>query len=234
MAAMYSQWRCQAATAAVLIFLLALNGCSGNKRKEEDRSRAAKGIEIAADTGLSVERVETLQDEKVDELFYDDGIIDQRNSPWSEQAGGQLAVCFTPNSYPATIRNVRFFVGGNGVPMKAFRVHVYPGAGSTGPLEEDLLDVQILAAASYGNQWIEVDLSEYGISIAEGDFFIAMEWLTPPGNYGMEAQMLGADTSDPSRRSWWKHRPDSDWVRIEEISDAGDRDLMIRAAVAVD
>jgi hypothetical protein len=60
-----------------------------------------------------------------------------------------------------------------------------------------------------------------------------MEWITPPGNYGTRAQMLGADTSGPDRRSWWKHYPDSEWVRIEEISDSGDRDLMIRATVLI-
>jgi hypothetical protein len=234
---MSSHWSVQAA-AAVMIFLLGLNGCGEKERKiDEDRSSTAGGIESQVDSGLAVEQTEISTDQGLDEptseeLFYDDGAIDQRNSPWSEQAGGQLAVCFTPDSYPVTVRRVRFFVGGNGIPMKAFRVHVYSGDRSAGPVEQDLLEVEIVAAASYGNQWVEVDLSSHRITIPEGDFFVAMEWLTPPGNHGMEAQLLGADTSDPSRRSWWKHRPDSDWVRIEEISDVGDRDLMIRATVA--
>ncbi len=221
----------------VFIVVLALSfGCGKNEQREEDRSSAADRVEEAAGTGLARDTSETpgsreSADSLAMELFYDDGTIDQRNSPWSEEAGGQLAVCFTPDSYPVTIRRVRFFVGGNGLPMKAFRVRVYPGSSSSGPVEDDLLEAEILAAASYGNQWVEVDLSEYRITIYEGDFFVAMEWLTPPGNYGMYAQLLGADTSEPSGRSWWKHRPGAGWVRIEEISDAGDRDLMIRATV---
>jgi hypothetical protein len=224
--------------AIVVILLLVWTGCGGNERRtEEEQANTADVIEAAADTTVIPLQTESTpgQDAEeltVEELFYDDGTIDQRNSPWSEQAGGQLAVCFTPRSYPVTVRRVRFFVGGNGIPMKAFRVRLYPGDGSTGPVERDLLDAEIVAAASYGNQWVEIDLSAHGIAIPEGDFFVAMEWITAPGDYGTRAQLLGADTSDPSRRSWWKHRPDSDWVRIEEISDTGDRDLMIRARVA--
>ena len=165
------------------------------------------------------------------ELFYDDGVIDQRNSPWSERTGGQLAVAFTPASYPVTIEKVSFYVGANGIPTKAFRVRVYPGDRADGPREQDLLDTEVVAAADHANQWVVVDMTAHDIIITEGDFFVAMEWLTPPGNYGTRAQMLGADTTDPDRRSWWKHYPDSDWVRIEEISDDGDRDLMIRATV---
>ena len=165
------------------------------------------------------------------ELFYDDGEIDQRNSPWSERAGGQLAVAFTPAAYPVSIGKVSFYVGANGIPTKAFHVRVYSGDRVNGPHEQDLLDVEIVASADHANQWVVIDMTVYGITITEGDFFVAMEWLTPPGNYGTRAQMLGADTTDPDRRSWWKHNPDSDWVRIEEISDTGDRDLMIRATV---
>ncbi len=218
----------------IIALLVVCSGCGGGER--EDRSRTEHGVEEANDTGIAGDTSGTRsplesEDSTAVELFYDDGSIDQRNSPWSEEAGGQLAVCFTPDAYPAFIRSVRFFVGGHGLPMKTFRVHVYPGSVAEGPVEDDLLKTEILAAARYGNQWVEVDLVPYRITIPEGDFFVAMEWLTPPGNYGMEAQLLGADTSDPSRRSWWKHRPGSGWVRIEEISDTGDRDLMIRATV---
>jgi hypothetical protein len=221
----------------LLVLPLVLSfGCGKDERREDDRSGAWSEVEEAADSGQVGDTLETrsLPESAVSrgtELFYDDGSIDQRNSPWSEEAGGQLAVRFTPDSYPADLRGVRFFVGGHGLPMKAFRVRVYPGSASSGPAEDDLLETEILAAASYGNQWVEVDLTRYAIVITDGDFFVAMEWLTPPGNYGTGAQMLGADTSDPSGRSWWKHRPGSDWVRIEEISDTGDRDLMIRATV---
>jgi len=237
---MLYSWKTSAATAGVIILLLLSTGCGGDERRtEDDRSNAAGGMEANRDTVTAAGEIERSPDLDMaelptEELFYDDGIIDQRNSPWSDQTGGELAVAFTPSSYPVRVRTVRFFVGGNGVPMKAFRVHVYPGDRSTGPVAPDLLEVEIMAAASYGNQWVEIDLPDNGISIFEGDFFVAMEWMTAPGDNGMNVQLLGADTSEPDRRSWWKHYPDSDWVRIEEISDVGDRDLMIRATVVIE
>jgi hypothetical protein len=236
MVAMYFRFRETAAMISICAVLLLSIGCG---RDREDDSEAVRvEAETALDTistgNTEVARADLEVEElPTEELFYDDGEIDQRNSPWSEQAGGQIAVAFTPGSYPVTIHRVRFFVGSNGIPTKAFRVRVYPGDGSTGPVEEDLLEAEVVAAASYADQWVEVDLSTYGITVSEGDFFVAMEWITPPGNYGTRAQMLGADTSGPDRRSWWKHYPDSEWVRIEEISDSGDRDLMIRATVLI-
>ena len=227
------------AAAGITALLLLSAGCGGGERGTEDAPErtavdAGSGTDTIVDSGITDSSSEQdIEGKTVEELFYDDGVIDQRNSPWSDREGGQLAVCFTPSSHPVTIESVRFFVGGHGIPMKTFRVRVYRGDVSSGPVEMDLLETEIVAAASYGNQWVEIDLSAQGIIIPNGDFFVAMEWLTAPGDNGTRAQLLGADTSDPSRRSWWKHTPDSGWVRIEEISDSGDRDLMIRAKVAV-
>lgn len=236
---MFSSIRSVAALAVVLVALLLQAGCCKDEREiEAGRGTSREAAGTALDTGdVESEEKSTpdpdMEEYIVEELAYDDGEIDQRNSPWSEQSGGQLAVAFTPSSYPATIQKVSFFIGSSGVPTKTFRVRIYQGDLSTGPVEQDLLDTAVLAAAGYADQWVVLDLSAHGIMIPEGDFFVAMEWITPPGNYGTRAQKLGADTSGPDRRSWWKHYPDSDWVRIEEISDSGDRDLMIRATVLV-
>ena len=234
---MYSRCGFQATLAVIAILLLVSIGCGKEEpRTEGAREGEAGAIETKIDASVVAGKEETqaapdTTELSMEELLYDDGEIDQRNSPWSEQAGGQVAVAFTPSSYPVTIQKVSFFIGSNGIPTKTFRVRIYDGDRETGPVEEDLLEVEIVAVASYANQWVKIDLHEHGINIPEGDFFVAMEWLTPPGNYGTRAQMLGSDSSGPDRRSWWKHYPDSDWVRIEEISDSGDRDLMIRATV---
>ena len=236
---MHSSCKFQVALAVMAILLLVSIGCGKEEQGEEEAREVETGaIETNIDASVAESKEETPTDPdttelSTEELFYDDGEIDQRNSPWSEQAGGQVAVAFTPDSYPVTIQKVRFYIGSNGIPTKAFRVRIYPGDRMTGPVEQDLLEVKVMAVASYADQWVEINLSEYGITVPEGDFFVAMEWLTPPGNYGTRAQMLGADTSEPDRRSWWKHYPDSDWVRIEKISDSGDRDLMIRATVII-
>jgi len=167
------------------------------------------------------------------ELHYDDGLPESQNSPWSVEPGGQLAVVFTPPSHPARLTKVRFLVGINGIPTAEFRVRVFGCRADGGPDESrDLLSAALTASAPFGNKWADVDLSGHGIVIPEGDFCVSMEWLTPPGLNGVNAQFLGVDISAPDGRSWWKTDRLSPWERIGEVSDLGDRDVMIRATVA--
>jgi hypothetical protein len=166
------------------------------------------------------------------ELYHDDGSCDQNNSPWGYESGGQLAVVFSPPFYPARLIGARFFVSASGKPHTPFRVRVYEGNFADGPRGGGLLTSEVAASAASGYRWVDVDLSAQDITIGGGDFCIAMEWLVEPGNMGRNAQFLCADTSQPDRRSWWKHTPDSEWKRIERIAGKGDRDLMIRAVVS--
>jgi len=167
-----------------------------------------------------------------EEIIYDDGIPESQHSPWWDKPGGQLAVVFTPTFYPAVLSKVRFLVGISGVPTTEFRVRVFGGTVSDGPDESlDLLKSDVTASAEFGNKWVEVDLSGQNIIITSGDFCVSMEWLTPPGDYGRNAQSIGVDYSRPDRRSWWKTDSVSRWKRIEEVANIGDRDVMIRATV---
>jgi hypothetical protein len=168
-----------------------------------------------------------------EEIFFDDGSNEGNHSPWSDETGGQLAVVFTPPFYPAILKKVRFFVGTGGIPTTPFRVRVYAATVSSGPDDKDLLTSKVLASAeaSFGHEWVEVDLSNQNIIFTSGDFCVAMEWLTAPGNMGSDAQFIGADYAKPDRRSWWKTHASSGWKRIEEVADEGDRDVMIRTTV---
>jgi hypothetical protein len=168
------------------------------------------------------------------EIIYDDNIMDGNHSPWSDQTGGQLAVVFTPEFYPAALKKVRFFVSHPGVPTAEFGVRVYSGSIEDGPDDNDLLKSEVTGSAEavMGLEWVEVDLSDHNIQFTSGDFFVAMEWLTPPGISGDNAQFIGVDYSQPDRRSWWKTDLSSPWKRIEEIEYDIDRDVMIRATVS--
>ena len=213
------------AASALLIAIISISGCA--EKKPEPQDTPSRGASNGPGTDVSSMKY-TVNGE---EIFYDDGVPEQSNSPWSVEPGGRLAVAFTPSSYPVKLAGARFLISAGGMPKTEFRVRVYGGTAEDGPHNGDLLTGEVTASAEYINQWVDVDLSPFGIVIEEGDFFVAMEWLTAPGDDGGLAQSLGADTSRPDRRSWWKHTPGSEWVRIEEISDTGDRDLMIRAHV---
>ena len=200
----------------IFIFVWTFSGCGNSGRNSGNSINPAEAMKAAPD-----------------EMAYDDGLPEAQHSPWWDKPGGQLAVVFTPATYPAVLTKVRFLVGIDGVPTTEFRVRVFGGSVSEGPDESrDLLASEVRTSAPFGNKWVEVDLSDRNIMITSGDFCVSMEWLTPAGDHGAKAQLLGADYSKPDRRSWWKTDSISPWVRIEDVANVGDRDLMIRATIA--
>jgi len=198
----------------IIVLLFALSGC---RESSQNSPEAVMQADVVKDG---------------EEIFYDDGLPEGQHSPWTDDTGGQLAVVFTPGFYPAVLTKVRFLVGINGIPSTEFRVRVFAATVSEGPDEnQDLLASEVIASAPFGNRWVEVDLSDQNIIIDSGDFSVAMEWLTPPGVHGENAQFIGVDYGKPDRRSWWKTDFHSVWERIEEVANVGDRDVMIRATI---
>ncbi len=204
-----------AAGLGAIVLIFALSGCGKSGQSTPDSVLQADAVKKDGQ-----------------EIFYDDGLPEAQHSPWTDETGGQLAVVFTPTFYPAALIKVRFLVGINGVPSTEFRVRVFGATVSGGPDEnQDLLSSEMTASAPFGNKWIEVDLSDQDVIITGGDFSVAMEWLTPPGVHGENAQFIGVDYGKPDRRSWWKTDFRSGWERIEEVANVGDRDVMIRATI---
>ncbi|TEU04520.1 MAG: hypothetical protein E3J22_06975 [Candidatus Aminicenantes bacterium] len=200
---------------AIIALLWILSGCGNSNQKSADTVAQADAVKMDRE-----------------EIIYDDGIPESQHSPWWDKPGGQLAVVFTPTFYPAVLTKVRFLVGISGIPTTEFRVRVFGGTVSDGPDESlDLLKSEVTASAEFGNKWVEIDLSGQNIIITSGDFCVSMEWLTPPGDYGRNAQSIGVDYSKPDGRSWWKTDFVSRWERIEEVANIGDRDVMIRATI---
>jgi hypothetical protein len=165
------------------------------------------------------------------ELAYENGDPVNNNAPWSDEAGGQVAVRFTPPAGEAKLIKVGFFVAASGVPEREFGVRVYRADSHGVPDSTDLLGLGVTAAAdAKGDEWVWVDLATREISVSGGDFFVAMEWLTPPGDHGRDAQFIATNPLKPTGRSWWRHVPARPWVPISDIG-PGDRDLLIRAVV---
>lgn len=200
---------------AIIVLLWTLSSCGNSDQ-------------ISSEAAVPANAVNT----NGEEIFYDDGIPEAQHSPWYDTPGGQLAVVFTPEFYPAVLTKVRFLVGISGIPTSEFRVRVFEGTVSDGPDEtHDLLKSEVTASAEFGNKWVDVDILDQNIVIPSGDFCVSMEWLTPPGEHGGNAQFIGVDYSKPDGRSWWKTDSGSRWQRIGDVANVGDRDVMIRATV---
>lgn len=163
------------------------------------------------------------------ELAYDDGSVEENDSPWSNSPGGQIAVCFTAPSAQVTIASVRYYVTSMAKPQTVFGVRAYESSPGTGPGQEIALAAPITAAAVGGDEWVTVDLVRT-VASSSKDFCLSMEWLTAPGLTGADAQFLGIDKSAPDARTWWKTGPTS-WTKTANIGTGGDRDAMIRATV---
>jgi hypothetical protein len=206
-----------AGVAAIWVLWMA-GGCEGTGRREQGETAAHRNArESKADSGTI-------------ELRYDDGSVDSRNSPWGDEPGGQVGVRFSPPLYPVAIERVGFFICYGSPYETEFRVRVYRGDRDGGPERDGLLAEPVTAAATAGDEWLWVDVSQAMLKIDSGDFFVCMEWLTPPGDDGSEAQMIGADETNPVDRSWWRHKSNRTWVPAGRVGSI-DRNLMIRAVV---
>ncbi|MGD9972827.1 MAG: DUF1566 domain-containing protein [Desulfatirhabdiaceae bacterium] len=159
------------------------------------------------------------------EIGYDDGSCDMTTSPWSNEIGSEIAVRFTPASYPVKIASAKFYVPNWRETTTPFEVRVYQ-ANSSGYPGTRLDAGNVTAAATTGNEWVEVDLSSQNIAITEGCFLVSMYWKKAPGSTGQYAQYSCADTTPPiSGRTYWKHGASGYW------SAPADKNNMIRATV---
>lgn len=159
-------------------------------------------------------------------LSYDDNSSEIGIYPWMDIVGVEVAVKFTPTDYPTKITKARFYVTDQCHYSTEFAVKIYSIDPDTNGPGTSLLNIQVTAQATTGNEWVEVNLEKYNIRIADGDFFIAMEWLTSPGTDNWSeslgpndalAQLIGCDTSTPMGRSWINfHESHVTWHEYKE------------------
>jgi len=152
------------------------------------------------------------------------GVITGR-SPWSRMPGSEIAVRFTPKSYPARLSKIRFYVTSTAKPWTRFEVRIYDDDNDGEPGSR-LNRGRIFSAGKLGEEWIELDVSEQNIVISEGDFFVSMVWTTAPGRRGKNAQFLGAvDNKLIPGRTYFKFGVDGEWIL------KNDKNCMVQAFV---
>jgi hypothetical protein len=107
------------------------------------------------------------------------------------------------------ILTARYYATGGG--SLVFRAHVFGSDGITPLLPSSIL----VSPSSFG--WVDVDLSSYDIFVS-GDFYIAMEQLTPP------FPAVGIESIDPPSKRSFSGEPGS-WILQDTY------DMLIRAEV---
>lgn len=142
----------------------------------EDESNAPESV-------CAMPEAQTIYD-----MVYDDG-----TSETSINAGNSnfLAVKFTPNGYPVDLYRASFWcVGtGNGVGF----VNVWDDDGDSGG--PGTLLIENLPTTFAGGVWTPVSLSNYGVIISEGSFYIG--WMETP-----QTPPVGVDSDSPSTNSF--------------------------------
>lgn len=152
------------------------------------------------------------------EILYDDG-KEEELALWAEP-GGENAVKFTPEGYPATVIGGKLYVGNGSFPAgnwlgSPLSVKIYDDDGPNG-LPGTLLDEINITVDNY--EWIE--FWELEANIGEGDFYISMKQ-----EQAAPAAPLGVDYSHPVVYRSFSRMPEGEWASSVY------QDFMIRAYV---
>ena len=158
-------------------------------------------------------------DRLLDQIIYDDAVAE--NAYYMFDALNGFAVRFTPSSYPIDIISARFCFWPENCTHREFAVYVYDDDGTDGEPDTPLGGPIYYNATEWG--WCTVDLTELGITIAEGDFYILYQQLVD----GPDCEALCYDCTSPLEGRSWDYDGTSDkWYLWGE-----DEDYMIRCVV---
>ncbi len=152
------------------------------------------------------------------EILYDDG-KEEELALWAEP-GGENAVKFTPEGYPATVIGGKLYVGNGSFPAgnwlgSPLSVKIYDDDGPNG-FPGTLLDEINITVDNY--EWIE--FWELEANIGEGDFYISMKQ-----EQAAPAAPLGVDYSHPVVYRSFSRMPEGEWTSSVY------QDFMLRAYV---
>lgn len=156
------------------------------------------------------------------EIIYEDGTAEDY-FVWA-LPGGQSAVRFTPETYPATVVGGRIYVGDEslfpGVHFlnTEFVAMVLDDDGTNG-LPGTVLDSITLTINNFG--WIDF-FGEFDVEVTEGDFYLSIMQLNNP----QQANPVGVDTVSPTANRSYTKEVGLNW----ETSPY--QDFMIRAYVS--
>ena len=139
------------------------------------------------------------------ELIYDDGSAE--TAYVYDFAGGKFAVRFTPSSYPVDLDTARICLFPNWptVDHEEFAVEVYDDDGPDGAPGTLLGGPVYYTATDWG--WNDINISGLGITVTDGDFYIAYHQLTDfPG-----CEALCVDRNGSQYERSWDYT-DGEWT----------------------
>ena len=160
------------------------------------------------------------------EISYDDDSAE--NALALNAAGNGLAVRVTPLGYPAQLGRARVFIYDYSAPTTAYYVRIYDddGPGGVG----GTLLAQAQTNAEIGNTWVDVDFTAENISFTDGDFYVAVIWITGanpgPTNY------VGLDENGSFEdRSWLVLDNGATWDQAELHTYFPNSEFLVRATL---
>lgn len=146
------------------------------------------------------------------EMKYDDGTAEDYGDIGSSD--GYISVRFTPDSYPATLKTVRFYVWDE--TAYPFELHVWDDDGSAGAPATNLITpftVDPVVSSLYDEvAWFDVDLSEYEITIDSGSFYVGWRQLEDSRN-----NQVGFDSTGQRHTRTWGYLPALGWFNLDEF-----------------
>jgi hypothetical protein len=147
---------------------------------------------------------------------YDDGFPEE----WyvAEEKSQMFLNLFTLDAYPVTLVEVQVAIAGDQI----FELVVLDKESGNILLQEEHT-----AEAPYG-AWHTYDINRIPIS---GDFYVGVRYISEKSEDGFYWPALGFDTSNPEGHSY-VYYPDTHWpVLVDELSDPGPGNWMIRVTV---
>ena len=160
--------------------------------------------EMGGEGVLSGEVYAMPESQSVYEISYDDGTAE---AGWDNQGayGTYMAVKFTPEAYPVTIKRLRYFV--NGESSGNARLIVWDDEGANGnPSDEtgdETGDLTYLTS-SLGPGWNAIDISADSIRITSGSFYVGLKRFTSTPAIGVDQTGDAADRSFVNLGSSWE------------------------------
>lgn len=117
------------------------------------------------------------------------------------------------------MRTVSFYIGDNGLPMKAFCIRIYKADGKNHSPHSLLLKERVFLTVPRSGEWYNRDLSRYNIVVPQEGYFVALEFgesasaLPQPDmdKYIPSGQMMWP-ACDLKKKYSWSYSLEKSWV----------------------
>ncbi len=105
---------------------------------------------------------------------------------------GEQRAIWIPNVYSITgiLKSINIYVSDFGYPDAHFRIHVYECSPFETKPGKELINSNIIASATKGNEWVKIDMSKEKIRIQENGCFIGIEWFDSTKSKGFKDSVL--------------------------------------------